>query len=627
MEKKETLKLKLIKSLTILIVLQLILVSCGKQEISFNKEVLSPENWTKSQWSIAHTSMTDSLGAIAGDSIMIINTGSSISSFSGFQVLEQGGTAIDAAIATALTDITLETGQGVSFAGICNLLYYEAKTGKVYSMNAGWNTPLQENDPKSIPDFMSMVPSGRTALVPGFLKGLESAHDKFGKLPFDALFESSIYFAENGIEVNQGLKFRMDMWKEILARLPETKEIFTDKDGNWLQPGDTLKQPKLANSLRKMASQGSVYMYNGEWAKRFVETIQKEGGHLSIEDLQQYDVIWDTPAHTNYRGYDLFGLATPSNGGINTIEAMNVLEQIDIRKLGHYTESSESLFALLRASRIADILGTSFTNSPLDTAVRKRYFPNLSVNPSDRVTKEHAQNLMANIKSSEWNKMIEEDQMAKSNLNTGHSHAIVAIDQYGNMVSLIHSSNTMFWGRSGIFIDGISIPDPGATNQEEIEMAGPGKRLPEATSPLIVLKENKPFLASNAISMGVHEITIQNTVNILDFNMTPSEANLSPHFAPPLLQSPSVFEFAKTFIPFEGEPQGPHVQTVTANTFSRGLLENVRAKGEPLEELPFYWYDTVKGMWIGIRVDSESGKLEGAIVDGQTGSGNTRKIN
>jgi len=611
------------KWIYILTFLILLIVSIGcenRKDVVFEKQVLSPENWSEEQWSKARLSETDSLGSIVGDSIMLINTGSPEAAYSGMQVLKHGGSAIDAAITAALTDITIKTGQSVSFAGFTNLLYYEAKTGKVYSMNAGWNAPMKESDPASIPDFMSMTPSGRTALVPGFMKGIESAHQKFGKLPFDALFEPSIYFAENGIVVDNGLKFRMDMWQGILGRLDETKEIFVDKKGELLVSGDTLKQPKLANTLRKIANQGADYMYLGDWAKHFVDKIQDEGGYMTLDDLKNYEVKWGNPVHTDYRGYDIYGLAHPSNGGVNIIEAMNILEQVEIKELGHYTESAEALFLMLRSSRMADVFGTSFTNSPMDSKILNKYFPRLNLDSENRASKEHARELLQYLKSPEWTSMIQEDQNTEGKLNTGHSDAIVAIDAEGNIVSLIHSSNTMFWGRSGIFVNGISIPDPGATNQEEMIAAGPGNRLLEATPPVIVLNDNKPYLVSNSISMGVHELTFQNLVNIIDFNMSPNEANRTAHFAPSLLQSPSVFEFAKTFMPFEGNPEGIHVQSAIQGKFPQELLLEVRAMGEPMEELPNHWYDTVKGMWIGILINQESQKFLGTTADQYTGS-------
>jgi len=116
-----------------------------------------------------------------------------LASRAGLEALKQGGNAIDAALTTALTQVALDGGYAISYFGVMNLVYYEAKTGKVYTMDAGWNSILNELDPMSIPGGNpdpfkkggdTRQPSGRTALVGGFMKGVESAHEKFGKTCF-----------------------------------------------------------------------------------------------------------------------------------------------------------------------------------------------------------------------------------------------------------------------------------------------------------------------------------------------------------------------------------------------------------------------------------------------------------
>lgn len=112
------------------------------------------------------------------------------------QALKEGGNALDAALLGALTKITLSAGEFVSFAGILGVAYYDARTKQTYYLNAGYDRPSQELDPLTIPKGEN--PSGRSVLVPGFMAGAEVAHQRFGKLPFSALFEPAIFFADNG---------------------------------------------------------------------------------------------------------------------------------------------------------------------------------------------------------------------------------------------------------------------------------------------------------------------------------------------------------------------------------------------------------------------------------------------
>ncbi len=584
---------------------------------------ISPENWTTEEWNKARAYGTGTEGSATGSRYMIVNAGSPEASYAGFKILENGGSAMDAVITAALADITLKAGQSVSFAGFTNILYYNAEEQKVYSLNAGWNTPLEENDPLSIPSFTSGKPSGRTALVPGFMKGIEAGHQKFGKLPFKTLFEASIFFAEKGIEVDPRLAYFIQWQQEYIGRLDETKSIFTNDDGEWLKVGDTLKQRALANTLKKVALEGSRYMYTGDWAKKFVQTIEREGGFLSLKDLKDYQVIWDEPIHTGYRDFEVYGVAPPTMGGVNIIEALNVLKQKDLKALGHYTESPETLFLLLRSARLADLFGTSFSANPLKESIKRKYIPTVSLDAKVRTTQSHAEDLYKQMNTNAWNEMIKEANKISSSNSNGHSDAIVAIDAEGNMAAMLHTCNTMLWGRTGIFVDGVSIPDAGSGNQEQMKKVGPGSRLEESTSSLIVLKDKKPYAVCSSISMGVHEVTLQNTVNMLDFGMDPFTANKTPHFAPPILQAPGPYKVAKEFIKTEIEPEGPQVQIVVENFFDSDLLEKVRSKGEPIQEVPREWFETMKGMWIGILFDPERKKLFGTTIDDFFGSANS----
>ena len=147
----------------------------------------------------------------------------------GLEALAQGGSSVDAALTASMAQITLNAGAVVSFFGIMSLVNYDAASGEIEYMNAGWNTVAGELDPMSVPGeigghgdalYGTGDPSGRTALVGGFMRGVEAAHARFGKLPFESLFVPSIYFAEQGIYVNAGLADALKNRKDDLARLP-----------------------------------------------------------------------------------------------------------------------------------------------------------------------------------------------------------------------------------------------------------------------------------------------------------------------------------------------------------------------------------------------------------------------
>ena len=204
----------------------------------------------------------------------------------GLETLKAGGSAADAALATALAQVVECGGSYVSHAGIFGMVYFDAETGEVYYLNAGFNTPREETDPLSIPG--GGTPSGRTALVPGFMAGVQAAHDRFGKLPRRQVFAPAIELAEQGVKVSPLLGGFLRYRKDVLSRLPETRRIFTKEQGTLYAEGEIFCQPELAKTLRQVADQGAAYMYSGAWADEFVAAVQREGGKLTREDMHAY---------------------------------------------------------------------------------------------------------------------------------------------------------------------------------------------------------------------------------------------------------------------------------------------------------------------------------------------------
>ncbi|HEY7183083.1 MAG TPA: gamma-glutamyltransferase, partial [Blastocatellia bacterium] len=231
--------------------------------------IMSPEIWPQGEmekyWQLQKV-YTRQQQAVEGGHGMVAVTSDAFAARVGLKALRRGGGAADAALGAALAQVALKGGATISYAGILMMVYYDAADKKVYSLNAGYNTVQEEKDPLTIPG--SGEPSGRSALTPGFFAGAQAAHDRFGKLSFASLFEPAIYVAEKGVVVDRALGFFINSQKGVLTRLPETKRIFTKENGELYKTGDLFKQPQLAETLRKVASQGADYIYQGEWAKK-----------------------------------------------------------------------------------------------------------------------------------------------------------------------------------------------------------------------------------------------------------------------------------------------------------------------------------------------------------------------
>ena len=174
-----------------------------------------------------------------------------------------------------------------------------------------------------------------------------------------------------------------------------------------------------------------------------------------------------------------------------------------------------------------------------------------------------------------------------------HSDGIVVVDQWGNMAVIVHSINTLNWGSTGIFVDGISIPDSASFQQEAIAQISPGGRLPDATNPLIIFREGQPILGSSAIGSCLNEKTLQVILNILDFGLDPKTAVDMVYFRSPWW------------------PNHWDHQIVREGDFDKSILDGVQAKGQKIKEVKSQKI-TENGFWAGIYINPETQALEGA---------------
>ena len=553
---------------------------------------LSPENWGDdyATFMAAQDVNRTSAGAAQGYNGAVTVAYNGLAARAGLEALEQGGNAIDAAMTTAMAQVALTAGAPISYFGILSLVYYDAETDQVYTMNAEWNTLKGETDPMSIPggiDFSSddalygrgNDPSGRTALVGGFMKGVEAAHTRFGKLPFEALFEPSIYIAENGMPVTKDMAGYISERENDLARLPETKSVFTKDNGEFLKEGDIFKQPALAETLRQVAANGTDYMYKGPWGEALVAAVQADGGVMTMEDLTSYEVLWDTPLKADIgNGYAVYTNPYPNLGGLALIEAQNLADASGLSSEEHWTKSGDSLRKALDISAMGNV-------AYLPPELVATIFPGLDFSPESRVTNEHAEAL--------WARMEAGAKLGQyKDIRPKHSDDVVVIDKDGNIAAITHSINAVLWGRTAINVGGISISDAAAIQREAVAAAGPGNRLPAPTETGIVFKDGTPVLGFASMGSGLHPRTLQGILNFTDFGMSVEEAINTPDFFLPTTDP-------KTFQLTVAVPEG---------RFAKEVLDDM---GYAYKEIPF---DEVRfngeGKWVAISRDPETGLLE-----------------
>ncbi len=561
---------------------------------------LSPASWPEGEWGRLleqNRPWGRSKPVAHGKHGMVAGTTQVLAQRVGVEALHQGGTAMDAACATALTQIALAGGATVSYAGIMVVVYYEAASGEVHAMMAPFAVPLAEDDPLTIPG--SGVPSGRTALVPGFMKGLEAVHRRFGRLPFASLFGPAIHLAEEGIAVEGPLAGWIRSKEAVLSRLPATRAVFAGPDGGLVGRGDVLRQTALAETLRAVARDGADHMYTGPWARAFVDAVTADGGKATMEDLRRYEVIWSEPLRTTYRELELCAPTPPMIGGEQIIDSLNLLELANPAQFGHYTESAEALYWLIQCDRVAYMMRSV---SAEDLA---KLVPGASVETEARISKENARLIWEKMKEPGWMQRVQgfpSDEDETGDESGGHSDGVVVVDAEGNVAAMCHTINTDTWGGTGLCVGGVSIPDSARFQQVRMLAAGPGGYVPNEMNPLIVLDGGKPVLACSCVGSGLHDATVGCLHNILDFGMEPREATETPTLlAPYWISGP------------EGRPQF-HRQVVAAGRFDDDVLEGVRALGQPLAVLDRQASTGFRGYWIGIAIDPESGECTGGVT-------------
>lgn len=560
---------------------------------------LSPELWDKNElnkYLELNQNFGRSIPLINGKNGMIAATSNALAIHAGMEALKHGGSAVDAALVTAINQIVLSAGSWNSFAGIMTMIYYDKETDHVFYLNAGYNTPQEEKNPLTIPKMG--IPSGRTALVPGFIAGIKAAHDKFGILPFNNLFDSAIYFAENGVNLSPAMASLIHSRKEVLLRLEETKQVFINENGETYSQGELFRQPQLALTLKNVATKGPDYIYKGDWAKKFVNAVQKEGGKISLQDMENYKVIWEDPVHDTYKNYHIFAPGLTASGGVKTIGVFNLLEESKLVQYGHYSQSAEALYWLIQIDRMSlffEILPKTFFT---------KYFPDIEFSPSVLLKKETAKLLWNHMQSPSYNSMKEDiSQIVEGDHDESpkHSDGIVVIDQKGNMAVIVHTINTVNWGTTGIFVDGISVPDSASFQQDAIAQIAPGNRLPDPTNPLIVFKEGKPILGSSTIGSALNEKTLQVIMNIIDFEMDPKTAVDMVYVRSPWW--PTYWDH----------------QIIREGDFKKSILDEVQAKGQKIKELKPQQI-TNNGFWSGIYINSQTGEFHGATSSDLNGN-------
>ena len=506
-----------------------ITISSNFHSLSF--QIVSWWNCPKSSLLVCQTANAETTESIAsGYNGAVVSTQKEASEI-GLQVLTEGGNAIDAAVsmgyALAVSDPCCGNIGGGGF------MLIHLANGESTFINFRETAPLASTTDMYLDERGNIIPElstkGYLAVgVPGTVKGLNYALDKYGTLSLEKIITPAIALAEEGFVLQQG---DVDIFQAGKRRLlePNVAEIFLEDGKNVYQAGDTLVQSDLANSLKLIAEGGTEAFYQGEIAQNIVSASNDNQGILSLEDFANYQVSEYAPVSCNYRGYQVTS-SSPPGGGTTLCQMLNILSGYDLQALGW--KSSDSLHPILSAMLFAfsdrnQFLGDpDFVDNPLDKLLSSKYATSL---------REQIPDYKAIPPESVY------PPLEPEGTNTTHYSVV---DNQGNAVAVTYTINSYFG--AGVVAPGTGIllnnemddftSKPGEPNQfglrqGEINKIEPGKRPLSSMSPTIVTKDNQVVLVTGSPGGSTIPTTVLQVItNAIDYGLDINEAVNSPRF-------------------------------------------------------------------------------------------------
>ena len=484
--------------------------------------------------------------AAVGKNVMVA-TAHPLATQAATEMFQKGGNAVDAAVAAAFAIGVVEPdGSGIGGGG--GMLIRRSNGQSVYINYYGQSSSrVQEAGFVYRKDNQT----AKAILIPGTVAGLATALRQYGTLPLSAVLQPAIRYAEKGFPVDETLS-RIILDNTNLVQVhPATASVYLH-EGFPRAEGDTVRQPDLAHTLRAIAQQGPAAFYTGPIAKAIADEVVKCGGMMTLEDLATYQPTITEPLTARYRGFTVLS-APPPHSGITVIEALNILQNADLRDLGYYANSAESFHLLAETLRRAYADRTAFLADPrfeavpvkglLSAAFARSRFDDINmtaVSPPEYSRTTTGTPLKFQIDEP---KPAAADSSGKGiGLSSpvrgrviepvgGHTTQISVMDREGNLVSLTQTLGTFFG--SGVTASGVLLNN-GMSNfasTARVNVIQPNKQPRSAIAPSILLKDGKPFMVVGSPGAARIPATVVTLiVNAVDYGLDAEKTNSAPRF-------------------------------------------------------------------------------------------------
>jgi gamma-glutamyltranspeptidase/glutathione hydrolase len=534
----------------------------------------------------------------------------------GVEILQAGGNAVDAAVATGFALAVVHSPAGNIGGG--GFMLIRMADGKAHFLD------YREKAPASATRDMYLDPQGnviegaseygyKAIGVPGSVAGMVTAEKKFGKLTLKQVMAPAIKLARDGFALTWDEAH--DLHDSYLAKFPESRRVF-QRNGDYYKSGEIFRQPDLARTLERISENPDDF-YHGALARELAAAVQKGGGLITVEDLAHYEVKEREPVHGSYRGYDVISAPPPSSGGTVLIESLNILEGYDLAKMQN--RSAQSIHFTVEGFRRAffdraEFMGDpDFSKIPVAQLLDKRYAAawRESIDP-EHVTA--SKELKRPAIFSELEQYAEAHPLEVPRRESNYTTHYSVVDADGNAVAVTTTINDWFGSR--VTADGLGFllndemddfsSKPGVPNADGLIQGtaneiGPGKRPLSSMTPTIVVHNGKTVMVLGSPGSSKIITTVANVLmGVVDYGMNLQEAVNAPRFHNQWL--PDVVNVEKWFSPD------------TVNTLGK-MGYKVQVGLHDGQDVSPYWSDAEC-----IAIDEKTGERLGA-TDGRNSHG------
>jgi gamma-glutamyltranspeptidase / glutathione hydrolase len=455
-----------------------------------------------------------------------------IASKIGADVVAAGGTAVDAAVATAFALAVVHPTAGNIGGG--GFIVYRPAKGEPVAYDFREVAPAKASPTMFIKDGKYSVEvhhSSHLAVgVPGTVAGLHLAWKEQGKLPWKRLVDPAIALARDGFVVTEGLARSLKGAMRTMQKYPASVAQFS-KGGTPYEAGETLKQPDLARTLDRIATQGPAGFYQGETALLLEKEMLANGGLITREDLKNYTAKKRTPVKGSYRGYEVIAMPPASSGGVALIEMLNVLEGYDLASMGFASANTVHLMAEAMKRAYADrahYLGDPDFNKdmPIVRLMSKDYASDL------RTTIDQKKAAKASPTTFEW--PHESDETTHISVVDGERNAVsmtYTLEQGYGVKIVVPGAGFLLNNEMGDFNAGPELTTADGLVGTKANLAEPGKRMLSSMTPTILAKDGQLFMVSGSPGgRTIINTVLETIVDVVDFGMNAQEAIDAPRF-------------------------------------------------------------------------------------------------